>query len=115
MLDQLKTIHFLKKLTLININFLKFISGTFPNVGRNAIVNVSEIVCYDIIKEAILKNNLMNDNVPCHFTSAVIAGKKYFFLNFSTQTLPLRAPVCITVKSNACSDSSVRVLRYPLN
>ncbi|XP_059489846.1 dicarboxylate carrier SLC25A8-like [Neocloeon triangulifer] len=48
--------------------------GTFPNVGRNAIVNVSEIVCYDIIKETIIKNNLMTDNVPCHFTSAVIAG-----------------------------------------
>ena len=48
--------------------------GTFPNVGRNAIVNVSEIVCYDIIKETILKSKLMDDNVPCHFTSAVIAG-----------------------------------------
>ncbi|XP_065352101.1 dicarboxylate carrier SLC25A8-like [Cloeon dipterum] len=48
--------------------------GTFPNVGRNAIVNVSEIVCYDVIKESIITNNLMTDNVPCHFTSAVIAG-----------------------------------------
>jgi solute carrier family 25 (mitochondrial uncoupling protein), member 8/9 len=48
--------------------------GTFPNVGRNAIVNVSEIVCYDIIKESILQYNLMTDNIPCHFVSAVIAG-----------------------------------------
>ncbi|KAF4532665.1 hypothetical protein B566_EDAN002900 [Ephemera danica] len=48
--------------------------GTFPNVGRNAIVNVSEIVCYDLIKETILQYNLMTDNVPCHFTSAVVAG-----------------------------------------
>lgn len=48
--------------------------GTFPNVSRNAIVNVSEIVCYDIIKETILHYHLMTDNIPCHFTSAVIAG-----------------------------------------
>ncbi|XP_069671964.1 dicarboxylate carrier UCP2-like [Periplaneta americana] len=48
--------------------------GTFPNVSRNAIVNVSEIVCYDIIKDLILQYELMTDSVPCHFTSAVIAG-----------------------------------------
>ncbi|XP_054277649.1 dicarboxylate carrier SLC25A8-like [Macrosteles quadrilineatus] len=48
--------------------------GTFANCGRNAIVNVSEIVCYDIIKETIIKNGLMTDNVPCHFTSALAAG-----------------------------------------
>ncbi|KAG8232059.1 hypothetical protein J437_LFUL012010 [Ladona fulva] len=48
--------------------------GTFPNVSRNAIVNVSEIVCYDIIKESIIHYRLMTDNVPCHFVSAVIAG-----------------------------------------
>lgn len=48
--------------------------GTLPNVGRNAIVNVSEIVCYDIIKELILQYSLMKDSIPCHFTSAVIAG-----------------------------------------
>lgn len=51
-----------------------FASGTLPNVGRNAIVNVSEIVCYDIIKELILQYSLMKDSIPCHFTSAVIAG-----------------------------------------
>ncbi|KDR13776.1 mitochondrial uncoupling protein 2-like [Zootermopsis nevadensis] len=48
--------------------------GTFPNVSRNAIVNVSEIVCYDVVKDLILQHNLMKDSVPCHFTSAVIAG-----------------------------------------
>ncbi|CAG2056881.1 unnamed protein product [Timema podura] len=47
--------------------------GTFPNMSRNAIVNVSEIVCYDIIKDMILSHNLLDDSVPCHFTSAVIA------------------------------------------
>jgi len=48
--------------------------GTLPNAGRNAIVNVSEIVCYDLVKEAILRRGLLNDNIICHFSSAVIAG-----------------------------------------
>ena len=51
--------------------------GTFPNVSRNAIVNVAEIVCYDIIKDTILFYHLMKDGVPLHFISAVIAGKFY--------------------------------------
>ncbi|CAH0392198.1 unnamed protein product [Bemisia tabaci] len=48
--------------------------GCATNASRNAIVNVSEIVCYDIIKEAIITNGLLKDGIPCHFTSAVIAG-----------------------------------------
>lgn len=48
--------------------------GLFPNMARNGIVNVAEIVCYDIIKDIILGYRLMDDNIPCHFTSAVAAG-----------------------------------------
>ncbi|CAL8088124.1 unnamed protein product [Orchesella dallaii] len=48
--------------------------GFLPNIGRNAIVNVSEIVCYDLVKEFIIMKGLMRDNIPCHFTSAVFAG-----------------------------------------
>eukprot|EP00062_Callorhinchus_milii_P012601 gi/632959819/ref/XP_007895843.1/ PREDICTED: mitochondrial brown fat uncoupling protein 1 isoform X1 [Callorhinchus milii] len=48
--------------------------GTFPNITRNAIVNCSELVTYDIIKDTILKNKLMTDNLPCHFLSAFGAG-----------------------------------------
>lgn len=48
--------------------------GTLANCSRNAIVNVAEIVCYDIIKETILSYGLMKDAIPCHFTSAVAAG-----------------------------------------
>ncbi|TWW76994.1 Mitochondrial uncoupling protein 2 [Takifugu flavidus] len=33
--------------------------GCLPNIARNAIVNCSELVTYDIIKELILKHNLM--------------------------------------------------------
>ncbi|XP_006627856.1 dicarboxylate carrier UCP2-like [Lepisosteus oculatus] len=48
--------------------------GTFPNITRNAIVNCAELVTYDIIKELILKYDLMTDNLPCHFTAAFGAG-----------------------------------------
>jgi solute carrier family 25 uncoupling protein 8/9 len=48
--------------------------GFLPNIGRNAIVNVSEIVCYDLVKEFIIMKGFMRDNIGCHFTSAVVAG-----------------------------------------
>uniref|UniRef100_A0A3B3VNH9 Dicarboxylate carrier UCP2 n=1 Tax=Poecilia latipinna TaxID=48699 RepID=A0A3B3VNH9_9TELE len=48
--------------------------GCLLNIARNAIVNCSELVTYDIIKEQILKNKLMTDNMPCHFTAAFAAG-----------------------------------------
>ncbi|XP_071767503.1 dicarboxylate carrier UCP2-like [Centroberyx gerrardi] len=48
--------------------------GCLPNITRNAIVNCSELVTYDIIKELILKYSLMTDNMPCHFTAAFGAG-----------------------------------------
>lgn len=48
--------------------------GTAPNITRNAIVNASELVCYDLIKEKILAMRLMSDNLPCHFTAAFCSG-----------------------------------------
>lgn len=48
--------------------------GTSPNVARNAIVNCAELVTYDLIKDTLLKANLMTDDLPCHFTSAFGAG-----------------------------------------
>ncbi|XP_060928526.1 mitochondrial uncoupling protein 2-like [Limanda limanda] len=48
--------------------------GVFPNITRNAIVNCSELVTYDIIKELILQHKLMTDNMPCHFTAGFAAG-----------------------------------------
>ncbi|XP_077597328.1 dicarboxylate carrier UCP2-like [Stigmatopora nigra] len=48
--------------------------GCMPNITRNAIVNCSELVTYDIFKEVILKYDLMSDNLPCHFTAAFGAG-----------------------------------------
>lgn len=36
-----------------------FSTGTSPNVARNAIVNCAELVTYDLIKDTLLKANLM--------------------------------------------------------
>uniref|UniRef100_A0A2K6CXM6 Uncoupling protein 2 n=1 Tax=Macaca nemestrina TaxID=9545 RepID=A0A2K6CXM6_MACNE len=38
--------------------------GTSPNVARNAIVNCAELVTYDLIKDALLKANLMTGSCP---------------------------------------------------
>ncbi|XP_012671968.2 mitochondrial uncoupling protein 3 [Clupea harengus] len=48
--------------------------GCLPNITRNAIVNCAELVTYDLIKELILKYDIMTDNLPCHFTAAFGAG-----------------------------------------
>ncbi|XP_077307398.1 dicarboxylate carrier SLC25A8 [Lithobates pipiens] len=48
--------------------------GTAPNITRNALVNCTELVTYDLIKDALLSYNLMSDNLPCHVTSAFGAG-----------------------------------------
>lgn len=37
--------------------------GTSPNVARNAIVNCAELVTYDLIKDALLKANLMTGDL----------------------------------------------------
>lgn len=52
--------------------------GAMPNIGRNAVVNVSEIVCYDIVKECLIVYGKMRDNIYCHFTAAVVAGSVFF-------------------------------------
>ncbi|XP_074015889.1 putative mitochondrial transporter UCP3 isoform X1 [Numenius arquata] len=77
--------------------------GTLPNITRNAIVNCGELVTYDLIKDALLRAQLMTgkngagrgtgrsrvpspspptlnprlcpaDNIPCHFVAAFGAG-----------------------------------------
>lgn len=37
-----------------------FHTGTLPNITRNALVNCTELVSYDLIKEAILKHKLLS-------------------------------------------------------
>jgi len=48
--------------------------GYSANAARLTVVNVSELVTYDVAKESILEYGLMKDNIFCHFTSAFIAG-----------------------------------------
>nr|ASM46961.1 uncoupling protein 1 [Hexaprotodon liberiensis] len=48
--------------------------GTTPNLTRNVIINCTELVTYDLMKTALVRNKLLADDVPCHFVSAVIAG-----------------------------------------
>lgn len=48
--------------------------GTAPNIARNAIVNCSELVTYDFIKDLLLHSTPMTDTLPCHFVSAFGAG-----------------------------------------
>lgn len=48
--------------------------GVLPNIGRNAIVNVAEIVVYDIAKDCLIYYAKMRDDIYCHFSGAVIAG-----------------------------------------
>ncbi|XP_007546074.1 mitochondrial uncoupling protein 2-like [Poecilia formosa] len=48
--------------------------GTGPNIARNAIVNCTELVTYDFIKDFLLTSTPLSDNLPCHFLSAFGAG-----------------------------------------
>ena len=49
-------------------------SGLGLNIARNGIVNVCEIVVYDVAKEAILTTGIMADGVLCLLSAAIIAG-----------------------------------------
>uniref|UniRef100_H2Y0T2 Uncharacterized protein n=1 Tax=Ciona intestinalis TaxID=7719 RepID=H2Y0T2_CIOIN len=48
--------------------------GLGANATRLSVVNVSELVTYDLVKEFILDHKILNDNPICHFTSAFISG-----------------------------------------
>lgn len=48
--------------------------GLGPNVARNSVVNAAELVCYDTIKDLLMKKLAFSDNLNCHFVSAFGAG-----------------------------------------
>lgn len=48
--------------------------GAVPNIGRNAIINVAEIVCYDVVKQCLLTYTHIPNDIRLHFSAAVIAG-----------------------------------------
>ncbi|KFO85507.1 Mitochondrial uncoupling protein 2, partial [Buceros rhinoceros silvestris] len=45
--------------------------GTLPNIARNAIVNCGELVTYDLIKDALLREQLMTGFCPALVASPV--------------------------------------------
>ncbi|OWF50193.1 mitochondrial uncoupling protein 3-like [Mizuhopecten yessoensis] len=48
--------------------------GVLPNTARTSIINVGEIVTYDMLKTNIISRNLLSDSLPCHFVAAFGAG-----------------------------------------
>ncbi|XP_055595866.1 dicarboxylate carrier SLC25A8-like [Uranotaenia lowii] len=48
--------------------------GAVPNIGRNAIINVAEIVCYDVVKDVLLTYTSIPNDVRLHFSAALVAG-----------------------------------------
>ncbi|XP_006887082.1 PREDICTED: mitochondrial brown fat uncoupling protein 1 [Elephantulus edwardii] len=48
--------------------------GTTPNLVRSIIINCTELVTYDVMKDTFVKNNILADDVPCHLLSALVAG-----------------------------------------
>lgn len=67
--------------------------GATPNIGRNAVVNVSEIVCYDIVKDCLIVYGQMRDNIYCHFTAAVVAGRGKMLISLNG----LSFKICIVI------------------
>eukprot|EP00744_Colponema_vietnamica_P004298 GILI01006447.1.p1 GENE.GILI01006447.1~~GILI01006447.1.p1 ORF type:complete len:323 (-),score=69.00 GILI01006447.1:78-1001(-) len=49
-------------------------TGWGPNVMRNSLINAAELASYDQIKQVILANKFMKDDIYCHFVSALGAG-----------------------------------------
>eukprot|EP00061_Rhincodon_typus_P018618 g47853.t1 len=50
--------------------------GTFPNIARNAIVNCTELVTYDLIKDLLMKNGLLS--VESYGKTQQIGCKEYW-------------------------------------
>jgi hypothetical protein len=71
--------------------------GFVPNIVRNSVVNVAELVCYDTIKDALLSSGMMRDGLVCHF-SAGLSGKCYLQLNkyFNVKTISLIITVMLS-------------------
>jgi solute carrier family 25 uncoupling protein 8/9 len=49
-------------------------TGLLPNMARNSLVNATELVCYDSIKQSLLEAKLLEDGLPCHIAAGFSAG-----------------------------------------
>ena len=48
--------------------------GLLPNMARNSVVNATELVAYDTFKDLLIKHQLLNDGLTCHFSAGFAAG-----------------------------------------
>lgn len=71
--------------------------GTLPNITRNALVNCTELVTYDLIKEAILRHRLLSGECLQHeFTANEEGGQLSAHHESSTFSL-----------NNSCYDNTI--------
>lgn len=75
----------------LKCTFSFFKLGCMPNITRNAIVNCAELVTYDIIKELILKYDLMTGKVRRNTRKTGLADDYKIPLKHVT-CLPIRQP-----------------------
>lgn len=43
-------------------------------MARNAVINAAELATYDETKSFIMRNNILGDNIACHFVCSAWAG-----------------------------------------
>uniref|UniRef100_A0AAZ3SEE3 Uncharacterized protein n=1 Tax=Oncorhynchus tshawytscha TaxID=74940 RepID=A0AAZ3SEE3_ONCTS len=86
-------------------------SSCGPNITRNDIVNCSELVTYDIIKELILKYNIVTDNLPCHFTAAFSSGFITTIVASPVDVVKTRFLNCSAGKYNSTINCAVTMMR----
>jgi len=48
--------------------------GSLTNISRLSVINVGELVTYDLVKTYLVMEKIMDDKIPCHFVSAFVAG-----------------------------------------
>ena len=65
--------------------------GTVPNIGRNCIINVGETVVYDAVKDSLLSSGRLDDGVPLHLASAVVAGVTATFVASPVDVIKTRS------------------------
>ncbi|XP_061047641.1 mitochondrial brown fat uncoupling protein 1 isoform X5 [Eubalaena glacialis] len=81
-----------------------------PNLTRIVIISCTELVTYDLMKEALVKNNYISDDVPCHFVSAVIAGFCTMVLSSPVDVVKTRSVNCLPGRYTSVSDCAMMML-----
>ncbi|XP_057403139.1 mitochondrial brown fat uncoupling protein 1 isoform X2 [Balaenoptera acutorostrata] len=84
--------------------------GSTPNLTRIVIISYTELVTYDLMKEALVKNKPISDDVPCHFVSAVIAGFCTTVLSSPVDVVKTRSVNCLPGRYTSVSDCAMLML-----